>query len=179
VRYGGRPGAVTLLYVGRISKEKNLDVIGAAWRELREAHESIQLAFVGDGPYVSELRAAYPEAVFTGYLSGEALATAYASSDIFLFPSTTDTFGNVLLEAQAAGLPAVVSNAGGPRELVEDGVTGYVTPALDSAAFAEAVAKLICDPALRKQMGMAGHAAVQTRNWAVAVRQFLSAQNAD
>ncbi len=179
LQYGGRPSAVTLLYVGRISKEKDLDVIGVAWKELRKSHDSIQLAFVGDGPYVAELRSAYPEALFTGYLSGETLATAYASSDIFLFPSTTDTFGNVLLEAQAAGLPAVVSNAGGPRELVEDGVTGYITPALDAGAFAAAVAKLIRDPALRKRMGMAGHSAVQTRNWSVAVRQFLSARNAN
>ncbi len=173
-RYGGQPGAITLLYVGRISKEKNLDVIGAAWRQIRQTQQPMQLAFVGEGPYLGELRSAYPEALFTGYLSGELLAAAYASSDIFLFPSTTDTFGNVLLEAQAAGLPAVVSNTGGPRELVEDGVNGFITPALDATAFAAAVTKLIRDRTLRERMGMAGRRAVQSRSWSVAVRQFLS-----
>ena len=86
-------------------------------------------------PYATALRETLPDAVFTGYLAGEALATAYASADIFVFPSTTDTFGNVILEAQACGLPVIVSDVGGPRELVENGVNGFVTKAHDADAF--------------------------------------------
>ncbi len=94
-----------LLYVGRISKEKDLDVLAAAYRKLREKHPATRLVFVGDGPYLKELREALPEAFFTGYLSGGDLAKAFASADIFVFPSTTDTFGNVVLEAMASGFP--------------------------------------------------------------------------
>ncbi len=84
-----------------------------------------------------------PDAVFTGYLSGEDLAAAYASADIFVFPSTTDTFGNVIIEAQAAGLPVVVSDMGGPKELVENGVDGMVTKARDVEDFASAMIALV------------------------------------
>ena len=87
-----------------------------------------------------------PDAIFTGYLAGEELATAYASADIFVFPSTTDTFGNVIIEAQASGLPVVVSDVGGPKELVADGVSGFVTKALDPQALAEAIRRLAADP---------------------------------
>ncbi len=103
--YGKKPEELGLLYVGRISKEKNIDVAVAAVRELVQEGLPVRLLIVGDGPYLRELRQAVPEACFTGYLRSAELATAYASSDIFVFPSTTDTFGNVVLEAKAAGLP--------------------------------------------------------------------------
>ncbi len=115
-----------------------------------------RLVFVGDGPYLKELREALPEAVFTGYLSGGDLAKAFASADIFVFPSTTDTFGNVVLEAMASGLPAVVSDTGGPRELVKNGVTGYVTRSLDVEDFTTAAGRLVADPALRASDERAG-----------------------
>jgi glycosyltransferase involved in cell wall biosynthesis len=79
------------------------------------------LAFVGDGPYLKELRQLLPGAAFTGYLAGLELARAFASSDVFLFPSTTDTFGNVILEALASGVPCVVSMKAGPKDLIEHG----------------------------------------------------------
>ena len=95
-----------LLYVGRISREKDLDLLADAYRRLRKEKLPVQLIVIGDGPYSEALAKSLPDAVFTGYLRGAELATAYASSDIFVFPSTTDTFGNVILEAQASGLPA-------------------------------------------------------------------------
>src|SRR5437868_3959332 len=126
-KFGERNGAVRLLYVGRISKEKNLDVLAQAYRQLRGEGLPVQLYLVGDGPYLEALHEAMPEAIFTGYLRGKELAAAYASADVFVFPSTTDTFGNVVIEAQASGVPVIVSDTGGPKELVEENVNGVVT----------------------------------------------------
>lgn len=168
--HGVPAGNQVLLYVGRISKEKDLDVILMAWRKI--AREGLSLAFVGGGPYLKELRSLAPEAAFTGYLSGVDLARAFASADLFLFPSTTDTFGNVILEALASGIPCIVSDQGGPKDLIEHGVTGLVSRALDAGDFARHLEALTCDPALRKRMGEAAHRSVQNRNWDEAARQF-------
>jgi glycosyltransferase involved in cell wall biosynthesis len=116
-----------------------------------------------------------PDACYTGYLSGTELAKAYASSDIFVFPSTTDTFGNVIIEAQAAGLPVVVSDVGGPRELVTDGVNGFITRAHDVADFTGAVRRLAEDETLRKEMSVAARRSVEDRSWPSAFRKFWAA----
>jgi glycosyltransferase involved in cell wall biosynthesis len=171
-KFGARNGEPVLLYVGRISKEKDLDVLAAAYRRLRGRHPSTRLVLVGDGPYLKELRETLPEAIFTGYLSGGDLAKAFASADIFVFPSTTDTFGNVVLEAMASGLPAVVSDTGGPRELVKNGVTGYITRSLDVEDFTTATERLVADPALREAMRTNALAAVQDRDWSEAFARF-------
>src|SRR5207302_3419988 len=105
------------------------DVIVSAWGKIQDS--STAFVFVGDGPYLKDLRQLLPDAAFTGYLAGLDLARAYASSDVFLFPSTTDTFGNVILEALASGVPCVVSDQGGPKDLVVHGITGFITRALD------------------------------------------------
>jgi len=171
-KFGAANGEPVLLYVGRISKEKDLDVLAAAYRGLRKRHSRARLVLVGDGPYLKELRDTLPEAVFTGYLSGADLAKAFASADIFVFPSTTDTFGNVVLEAMASGLPAVVSDTGGPRELVRNGVTGYVTRSHDVTDFATATERLVADPALRDSMRANALAAVRDRDWSEAFARF-------
>lgn len=168
--HGVEPGKTVLLYVGRVSKEKDLDIIAAAWQSIRG--NGAALAFVGDGPYLSELREGLPDAVFTGILSGLDLAQAFASADVFVFPSTTDTFGNVVLEALASGLPNVVSDQGGPKDLVAHGVTGYVTRALDVQDFTDSVTRITQDAALRQSMSVAARQAVQDRDWAEAGRQF-------
>jgi glycosyltransferase involved in cell wall biosynthesis len=121
---------------------------------------------------LKELRGSAPEVCYTGYLKGQELAAAYASGDIFVFPSTTDTFGNVILEAQAAGLPCVVSDLGGPSELVEHGHTGFVTRAFDIGDFAAAVRRLVADPELCRTMGVHSRDRVQDRNWSNAFRAF-------
>jgi len=169
----GRPdGRVRLLYVGRVSREKDLDVLANAYRRLREEKLPVQLYFVGDGPYSQTLSENLPEACFTGYLRGEQLAAAYASADIFVFPSTTDTFGNVIIEAQASGVPVVVSDSGGPKELVEDKANGLVTKSHDVDDFTRAVRTLVCDPALRQQMGERARESVVNRTWPSAFRKF-------
>ncbi|MGB8167321.1 MAG: glycosyltransferase family 1 protein, partial [Chthoniobacteraceae bacterium] len=169
-QYGVPAGQTVLLYVGRVSKEKDLDMIVNAWPKLRALGAS--LAFVGDGPYQKELRTLLPEAAFTGYLAGQDLGRAFASADVFIFPSTTDTFGNVILEALACGIPCVVSDQGGPKDLIVHGTTGFITRALDVEDFARHVAKLANDPALRRTMSLAAHQTVQDRDWSVAARQF-------
>ena len=179
-KHGVPAGATVLLYVGRISKEKDLDVIVSAWKKvsaIRNPQSAIRnsLIFVGDGPYAKELRSLLPDAIFTGYLAGLELARAFASSDVFLFPSTTDTFGNVILEALASGVPCIVSDQGGPKDLIAHGKTGFITRALDAEDFARAVGRLIEDPALRQSMSSEAHRAVQDRDWAEAGRQFWAA----
>jgi glycosyltransferase involved in cell wall biosynthesis len=171
-KFGKKPDEIGLLYVGRISKEKNLDVAAAAVHELRAEGLPVRLLVVGDGPYLKELRQQVPDACFTGYLKGQELGAAYSSSDIFVFPSTTDTFGNVVLEAQAAGLPCIVSDLGGPCELVRDGSDGIITRALDVRDFTHAIRFLVKDPELRRQMGENARSKVKDRNWSNAFREF-------
>jgi glycosyltransferase involved in cell wall biosynthesis len=126
---GLRDGEVAMLFVGRVSKEKNLDLLVAATRRLAESRSPCARSSLANGPYMAEMRRLLSDAIFTGYLGGEDLARAYASADFFVFPSTTDTFGNVILEAQASGIPVIVSDVGGPRDLVSHGVDGYITRA--------------------------------------------------
>jgi glycosyltransferase involved in cell wall biosynthesis len=171
-KFGCDGSDVRLLYVGRISKEKDLDMLVHAFRDLRRDNVPVQLSIVGHGPFSEALAELIPEACFTGYLTGKELATAYASADLFVFPSTTDTFGNVIIEAQAAGLPVVVSDLGGPKELVEDGIDGLITKARDVNDFASAIRRLVEDADLRKQMSAAARLRVQDRSWPSAFRRF-------
>jgi glycosyltransferase involved in cell wall biosynthesis len=171
----GASHAVRLLYVGRVSKEKDLDVLVAAYRTLREAKLPVQLFIVGDGPYAATLAELLPDAIFTGYLAGAELATAYASADIFLFPSTTDTFGNVIIEAQASGLPVIVSDAGGPKELVKHGADGLVTHAHNAEDFADAIRSLVCNAEVRGRMAIAARESVVGRSWPAAFQTFWAA----
>lgn len=170
---GAAPGSTVLLYVGRVSKEKNLDIIVAMWERIRGT--GLTLAFVGDGPYAPELRQRVPDAIFTGYLQGNDLAAAFASADVFVFPSTTDTFGNVIIEAQACGLPCVVSDVGGPKDLVQPGLTGEITRGYDVDGFTAAVLKLAGDPKLRVKMREACINSVANRDWQEAARRFWAA----
>ncbi|MBA3960712.1 MAG: glycosyltransferase [Chthoniobacterales bacterium] len=176
-QFGCNGSGVRLLYVGRVSKEKDLDVLVQAFRLLRQEKLPVQLSVVGHGPYSKTLAEQLPEACFTGYLTGEALASAYASADIFVFPSTTDTFGNVIIEAQAAGLPAVVSDEGGPAELIRDGETGFITKARDAADFARGIRRLVEDEELRRQMQTAARRSVQDRSWPNAFSKFWEMTN--
>jgi len=174
-KFGEHNGAVHLLYVGRISKEKDLDVLAQAYRQLRDEGLPIQLYLVGDGPYLQALHEAMPEAIFTGYLRGKELAAAYASADVFVFPSTTDTFGNVVIEAQASGVPVIVSDTGGPKELVEANVNGVVTKSHDVEDLVRAIRDLVNDKRKRDQMSRQARQAVIDRSWPGAFRKFWAA----
>ena len=174
-KFTARNGEVRLLYVGRISREKDLDLLAAAYRRLRDEGLPVQLFIVGHGPYSEAFAKSLPEAFFTGYLTGTELATAYASADVFVFPSTTDTFGNVILEAQACGLPVVVSDSGGPKELVEDKANGLITKSYDVEDFTRAIRALVTDSALRERMGKSARNSIIDRSWPSAFSKFWAA----
>ncbi len=174
-KFGACNGEVRLLYVGRISREKDLDLLAAAYRRLRDEGLPVQLFVVGHGPYSEAFAKSLPEAFFTGYLRGKELAAAYASADVFVFPSTTDTFGNVILEAQASGLPVVVSDSGGPKELVEHEANGLITKSHDVKDFTRAVRALVTNPALRKRMAKSARDSVTDRSWPIAFSKFWAA----
>ncbi len=171
-KYGAKPGELILLYVGRVSVEKNLDVFAAAHDRVRAAGLPVRAAIVGDGVYTKTMQKLLPDACFTGYLSGETLARAYASADIFVFPSVSDTFGNVVIEAQASGLPVIVSDQKGPQELIEHGVTGLITRGSDVEDLAAAITRLGRDAALRARISEAARRAVETRSWGAAAEKF-------
>ena len=151
-----------ILYVGRVSVEKNLPLLADAFRQLCATRRDVALVVAGDGPYRAEMQKLLADlpARFLGVQDDAALAKLYASADLFAFPSRTDTLGQAVMEAQASGLPAVVSPDGGPKETVSDGrpgeaATGRVLPATDPAAWADTMADLLDDPALRSKLGRA------------------------
>lgn len=161
----GANGKQILLFVSRLVWEKNLRVLAAAHRELKEKRDDFVLVIVGDGPARKELEKLLPGAVFFGFQSGEELSTAYASSDFFVFPSVTETFGLVSLEAMSSGIPVVGANAEGTREVVEDGVTGFLARANDASDFAEKIGRLLDDKALVKKFGAESLAFAEAHSW--------------
>ena len=153
---------VKVMYCGRVSTEKNLPLLVERWDEIRrrieETGTSAHLVIIGDGPYRAEMERQLDgqNAHFLGFKRGEELATLYASSDVFVFPSTTDTLGQVVMEAQASGVPVVAADEGGPKEVIRDGVTGRVLPIDDADAWADAIVGLATDDETRERMGAAG-----------------------
>jgi len=158
---------VKLLYVGRVSKEKNLHILAEVFKSLIRYENDLHLIIVGDGPYLKEMQHIMKgtPCTFTGYLAGDELAALYASSDIFVFPSTTDTFGNVILEAQASGLPVIVTDEGGPHENMIPEKTGFAVRGNDSQSLTRAVQLLIADPKLLKTMGKAARQYMEERSF--------------
>ena len=161
------PDMPLLLMVSRLVKEKDMADLVEMDRILRSRGNRYRLALVGDGPMRGELEAGLPEAFFAGHQTGEPLGRWYASGDVFVFPSTTETFGNVIVEAQASGLPAVVVDKGGPPDLVDSGETGFVARPNDPADLAAKVEALLRDPAERARMGRAAIEAARARDWSV------------
>lgn len=172
----GLNGEYKFLYVGRISKEKNLELLLSAFSAFLATGRRAQLVVVGDGPDLKDLarRHRRAEVLFTGFLHGEDLAQAYAGSDAFVFPSTTDTFGNVVLEAQASGLPTVVTDQGGPQEIVRAARSGPVVEATP-ARLAEAMAALYDDRDAALEMAVNGLAWAKGRSWQKILDQIFDA----
>lgn len=160
----------TILSVGRVSKEKNLDLLVAAFERLRAAGRRVQLAVVGDGPYRTELAASLRRrgvagVALPGFLQGEELARVYASATCLGFPSTSDTFGNAVLEAAAAGVPAVVTDLGGPQEIVRTGGGGLVVSATLSE-FTAGLDRLVTSQPLAQRLGRFARRHAQSTSWA-------------
>jgi len=150
-------------FVGRLSIEKNVTLLPQVQEELEHiGHKDFRFMIVGHGAEDEGLRERMPRAEIPGVLRGEALSEAYANMDLFVFPSHTDTFGNVVLEAMASGVPAIVTTDGGPKTIVRDGVTGRVVQDED---FAAAVAEILDDPAKHAAMRVAARAHALTMSW--------------
>jgi glycosyltransferase involved in cell wall biosynthesis len=163
--WGVGPADLVVLYVGRLAAEKNLQLILAAYRALRAIRPATRLVLVGDGPLAAPLRARHPEIVFSGMRIGADLAAHYASADFFLFPSLTETFGNVTLEAMASGLAVVAFDYAAARRHIVHGQSGLLAPRGDQAAFIESACRLADDPAFRRTQGQAARQAVLAFDW--------------
>ncbi len=151
--------ATRFLFVGRISKEKELPFLEDIWKEARTKLDNIELCFVGNGPYLTELKKNFdgcPEVSFTGGLHGQDLSTMYAEADFFIFPSGTDTFGNVVVESLASGTPALVTNSGGPKMIIKNQITGWIVDWKNKEEWINAISKAEgtkrCSPRLYEAM---------------------------
>jgi len=165
-KYYAPQGEVVLLYVGRIAPEKDLDVLMKAAGLLNDAKVKYKLLIVGDGPARMSLQEqGISNVIFTGYKSGHELYEIYASSDIFVFPSRTETFGNVILEAMASGMPVVAAYAGGVKENLVDMVNGIAFEAGDERGMADGILKLLDDTSLREKLAENARSYALARNW--------------
>ena len=163
----GAENKLIYLYVGRISKEKGLDTLVKSIRMLNKRHrDRCVFVFTGDGPYLEEIQSeGIPNAVFTGALCGEELSAVYASSDVFVFPSGTETFGNVALEAMASGLPLICVDSGGVTDFAKHRQTAYVAKCRNHKSLARGMQQLLLDGELRGQLADAGLASARQRTW--------------
>lgn len=154
--------SIKVLFCGRVSTEKNLPMLVAIWDEIEQRAQAVgkdaRLIIIGDGPYRKQMQQELSahNAHFLGFRHGKELATLYSSCDLFAFPSTTDTLGQVVMESQASGLPVIITDEGGPKEVVLDNETGIIVPITDRARWIETISSLIADDERRTQMGRAG-----------------------
>ncbi len=167
-------GSMRVLYAGRLTKEKGVDLLAESFLRARRFNPNLHLLLAGGGPEEPELRARLGEhATFLGWLHGEELARVYASADLFLFCSRTDTYGQAIVEAQASGIPVVAVDEGGPASLIEDRVTGLLCPA-DSERLAGAVLLLAGSLPMRRRIATAALAAARTRPWETAMEELAA-----
>ena len=159
---GGYPEERLLIYVGRLGAEKNIEILKSVFDV-----PNTRLAIVGDGPARNELEGSFSgtPTIFTGILKGEDLAHAYATGDVFLFPSTTETLGMAMIEALASGLPVIAARSGASHEVVDEGETGLLYEPESGEDLASCVRKLSEDDDLRREMGVKARAVAEERNW--------------
>ena len=172
--WGAGPGDTVVLCVGRLAAEKNLGTLVLAFEALRAVDPSARLVLVGDGPERASLEQRCPGAVFAGLRRGEDLAAHYASADLFLFPSITETFGNVVPEAMASGLPVVGFDYAAAHELVRHGDNGLLVPFADQQAFCQAAQRLAGQPGWTRAMGAQARVTACRQDWGRIVEQIES-----
>ncbi len=167
----GHPDDHLLLYVGRLSYEKQIDTL----KPILENVPGTRLAIVGDGPARDSLEQHFAgtNTRFMGYLKGRELSEAFASADIFTFPSAMETFGLVIVEAMASGLPVVTTLVGGAKDVIQWGETGYAYPVGDVNGFIEGVRAIVSEPGKRQRMGRAARAFAETQTWEATMDEVI------
>lgn len=169
--WGARPETVVMISVGRLAAEKNLDLTVRAYRAAKERNSDVLLVFVGDGPLRQKLQQECPEAIFSGVQHSEDLAAHYSSGDIFLFPSLTETFGNVTLEALASGLSVVAFDCAAARQLISSGDTGILASVGDSDEFICHTLNLVGDVAMRAKLSRSARELSLRNGWKAVVER--------
>jgi len=171
-QWGASAGDPVLLYVGRLAAEKNVSLAIDAFRHAQRLRPGTRLLIVGDGPLRKRLQCANPDVLFTGTLRDFALAAHYASADIFLFPSLTETFGNVTLEAIASGLPVVAFDVAAAAAHVRDGISGALAPPPAASAFIDAACRVVALHGNNASMGAQARIAALSADWRSILRRF-------
>ncbi|MGF2714076.1 glycosyl transferase [Bacillus mycoides] len=156
-----------LSYVGRLAPEKDIDTLQTLIQTTNKERDDIHWLIAGDGPLAKGLHENVPKTnvTFTGYLQGVDLAEAYASSDLMVFPSTTETFGNVVLESLACGTPVIGANSGGVKNIITDGKTGVLCEPKNEDSFLSSIYELLNNEEMRKQMSLDAHSYATTQSW--------------
>jgi len=171
-RWNAQDDSLVVLHVGRLAPEKNLDLAARVFEAIRAVQPHARMVWIGDGPLRRRMERQYPHHLFLGVRVGEALAACYASADVFLFPSLTETFGNVTLEAMASGLAVVAFDYGAAGEHALDGVDAFLAPYGDEAAFVQRALDLARFPGVRAQIRRSARAAVRALRWPVILGEF-------
>lgn len=173
-QWGLAPGDRAVLYVGRLAAEKNLALAVACFERIRQVHPRARLVLVGDGPLRARLAQRHPDYLFCGLQRGEALARHYASGDLFLFPSKTDTFGNVVTEAMASGLAVVAFDDAAASEHLRNEENGVVAPLSDDDAFVTGALRLLDQPTLMSRVRAQARLDALDLQWQTLVEQFAN-----
>ncbi len=181
-QHGVKPDSIKAVFCGRVSTEKNLPKLVKMWPTIRDRVQAqgreIELIIIGDGPYRTQMQQRLGDqgAHFLGFKHGEELAALYASCDFFVFPSTTDTLGQVVMEAQASGLPVIVTDQGGPKEIVHDqhtqSPTAFVLTHDKEQLWIDTIVNLACDDALRDTLGKNGIELMKQHTFAASFEHY-------
>jgi glycosyltransferase involved in cell wall biosynthesis len=173
-RWGADPDTPVVLHVGRMAAEKNYGLLFRAYDAMRAANPRLKFVLAGEGPLRARLQREHPECIFAGFFSREEIGRYYASADIYLHASVTETFGNVLTEAMASGLAVAGFDYAAARRFVRHGVNGLAVPLGDAAALIDAAVLLATDDLLRAQLRAAARGAVEAQSWSAVIARFES-----
>jgi glycosyltransferase involved in cell wall biosynthesis len=172
--WGVGPGELAVIHVGRLAAEKNYPLLFRAFDAIKAVQPKARLVIVGDGPLLSACQRERPDAVFTGFYTGVNLARHYASGDIYLQTSVTETFGNVVTEALASGLAVAAYDYAAAHEFIRPEENGLLAPVGDETAYLAAAARLAAEPALRSRLAAAAPATVRDLTWDAIVERFAA-----
>ena len=170
--WGLTKDTLAVVYLGRLAQEKNLPQVVAAFEAIAQRRPTARLVLIGDGPMRQALESQCPNAIFTGMLKGPELAQALASTDLFLFPSETETYGNVVAEAMASGVPTVAYRMAAAGELIRDGLNGWAVEPGQPQAFVQAAVDAACDDGLRQRVALRCANDLQGLDWDSVTQQF-------